>query len=566
MTRLVSLVPLVVVCALVPARAVEAPKAAPLPLVDGKPVVAVVGGDPIYLAELESEIGRLHSGHGTDQKAMHHQNPTAVLDRMITAKLISLEAEHTGMGALPEVKAFVDKQKLEAIRNYLLAQEITKAGPPSPGDVEKAFQGLVREYRVRSFLIPHEADAKELEKAVKAGGDFDRLAMDLVVKKRATEGNQHEWLKSDDVQPAIKKLFDMLKIGQVGPLVTIGQSYTMFRMLEVRYPENKEARERARSIATEDKQGAIVEAYAAKLRKRYATVDAAMLRSLDFEKPGAFDKLLKDTRPVARVACGVTVTVSELAASMEEKFYHGVEKAVSGKKVNREKEAVLDNVLNKKVVVCEAAAQKLESNPAFKARLARLREGALFNVYVQKAIGPDIKVQDSEIKAYYDAHRAELMGSEVWKLDSIAFKEKKGAEEALTKLQRGADLAWMKSHAPGLADKEAAQAAFDPGDEVAADGLPEPVQRALQGARAGDFRLYAPDGGPYFVLIVKSKDEAKQVPLEMVYEGIKRKVTSEKIGKAIEDLGAKLRAASKVTVHATGDALTKLVMRDLAGS
>lgn len=566
MRTLVSTVLIAAACLVTPARA-ESSGAGALPMVAGQPVVATVDGDSITLEDLVSEIARLHSSHGMDQTAARRQNPGAVLERMITAKLISAEAAHSGLGDLPEVKQYLDDKRRDLVRDTLVAMAVAKAGPPTAGEVDAIYKKTVREYRVRSILVPHEADAKGFEAAMKAGGDFDKLATDLVAKKRATEGNASEWLKSEDLQPEIKKLLDQLKVGQVSPLVHLGKAATMFRLLEVRHPEVAEAHARAKSIATEEKRARVIETLAAELRKRFATVDKALLKSIDLEQPGAFEKAKKDRRPLAQIRNGAPVTVADLAAGMEEKFYHGIDKAIAGKKVNQSKGLVLENEINKRVVLVEAAAQGIENSEQFRARLARQREGFLFNAYVQKAIVPDITVNEAEIKAHYEAHRSEMLAPETYALDSIAFKERKDAEEALTKLQRGADLAWMKSRAPGLADPSQAKAVLDlPPTEIAATSLPESLQRVLKGARKGDHRLYSAEGGPHFVIVVKAQEEAKPFPIDMVREGIKRKVNAEKLGKAVEALGAKLRARADIKVHATGEALTRIVMQDLSGA
>ena len=73
----------------------------------------------------------------------------------------------------------------------------------------------------------------------------------------------------------------------------------------------------------------------------------------------------------------------------------------------------------------------------------------------------------------------------------------------MRKLREGADFGWLAANAEGQVDKGApGLLAFD-GRPVTTDSMPDGMQKALAGAKAGEFRLYASPEGHFYVLAVQ---------------------------------------------------------------
>ena len=65
----------------------------------------------------------------------------------------------------------------------------------------------------------------------------------------------------------------------------------------------------------------------------------------------------------------------------------------------------------------------------------------------------------------------------------------------MRKLREGTDYGWLVANAEGQVDKGTAGLLTLDGRPVTTDSMPEGVQKALTGAKAGEFRLYAsPEG------------------------------------------------------------------------
>lgn len=344
----------------------------------------------------------------------------------------------------------------------------------------------------------------------------------------------------------------------------MGKSWTVLKLLEVRHPEDAQARALARERLQAEKRKQALDAHMAGLRASWAVVDEKLLHSLDYDRAGEIEKLRGDTRPLATIKGAAPVTVADLTAGVNQRFFHGIENAVAGKKVNREKEKILEDVLNRRVVEREGTRLGLERSSEYKDTVSRKQAGMLFEAFVQKAIVPDVKVEDRDLETYVAAHRDEFTEPETMTLESLAFSQRKDAEEALAKLQKGASFGWLRTNAAGLADPHASDAAGIPRGPVTADALPEGVRKALAGAREGDYRFWGEGAGPFLVVHLVDHAPASPLPLESVRDRVRGLVYQEKLGKIVDDWGARLRKASDVRRFATGDELGKLVLKDMS--
>jgi hypothetical protein len=89
---------------------------------------------------------------------------------------------------------------------------------------------------------------------------------------------------------------------------------------------------------------------------------------------------------------------------------------------------------------------------------------------------------------------------------------------------------------------------FD-GKLVTTKDLPEGVQKAIHGARAGDFRLYESSDGYFYALAIHDIVPSKPQAYEEAREAVAKRLFDEKVKKAVEDYADKLRAISEVKIY-----------------
>ena len=210
-------------------------------------------------------------------------------------------------------------------------------------------------------------------------------------------------------------------------MIRIGKQFSLLKLEDIRYPKDKAAREQAEKEALQAKKTAVPEKRTRRgCRKKYVKIDQKLVDSLDFEsaEPG-FEKLRADDRVLATVKGEKPVTVGDLTTALEKKFFHGAERAAEEKKINRRKDQVLEEILNRRVTIMEAKKQKLERTEYFKVKAQENRNGVLFGAFVQKVIAPDVKVGEEELNGYYQAHIGEYTFPEMVRIDGLLFSDRK---------------------------------------------------------------------------------------------------------------------------------------------
>jgi parvulin-like peptidyl-prolyl isomerase len=551
---------MLVLFSLFPPGGYASPERADLPLVGGKPVLARINGEPLTLEEFERALAGIHTGTADNtQRSLPH--PSQLLDRLINGKLVLQEARNIGLDELPEVQSAEKAFEEDTLRGMLYGYHVRNILKPDPKEVEKRYREAVKEVKAISVLFDKEEDAKRLEVDVKAGGKFEELAQKMISEKVAKGSVEGQYLKFRSLSPEVAKAVSLLKKGEVSPSIPIGKQFSLLKLEDIRYPKDKAAQEQAKKEALQVKKVSSLKKYTEGLRKKYVKVDRKLFDKIDYEaaEPG-FEKLREDQRVVARVKGEKPVTVGDLTATLEKKFFHGAERAAGEKKINRKKDAVLEEILNKRITLLEAKKQKLERTKYFKERAQENRDGVLFGAFVQKVIAPDVRVGDEELKEFYQAHIGEYTFPEMVRIDGLLFSDKKTAEAAIEKLRKGADFQWLRTNAEGQVDPAKGENLLEfKAQLLDATLLPERVRKAISGAAPGEYRLYADPGNAYYVLDLLERFPSKPMPLETVKGELEKKVFAEKLQRVLRDWEEKLRKASDVKIYATGKNLDRIV-------
>ncbi len=518
-----------------------------LPRIGGREAVATVNGEPVTLEELNQALGMRHAEAREGQK-VGKVDYSEILNRLVNIRLILLEARNIGLDELPEVRDDIDAYARNALGETLLARQ-TGDVAVTDNEVDAKYRDMVKEYRLRSLLFAREEDAKRFEADLAAGGDFGTLAGKALDAGAARGSEEGAYVKAENLLPEIRDAISRMKVGSTGAAIKVDSGYAVLKLEEVRFPEDPRARARAREMLLDARKFEKTVRYVESLKKEYAQVRQDVLDGLDYDSGAAgFPALLDDRRAVAEIRGEDPVTVGELSKAIEKKFFHGIEKAVGKKAVNARKADVLDGLLAKRVVRKEALRLGIDNSADYRSMVREYEHSVLFGLFVRKVVQPGIRVEQKELKAYYDEHIADFSSPGTMKIDSLAFTRKARAKEALHELNGGADFAWVGANADGQVDKSAEDVMRFEGRPVAANSLPKGVRDAVAGAGSGQFRLYESPEGYAYVLYLREVEPATPQPLEQVAGEIARKVVAEKLRRGVEEYAATLRKTYPVKV------------------
>jgi len=522
-----------------------------LPIIDGKKAVASVNDEPISLEELDRAVAASHTDRPKGEKA-GRIDFSDIMQRLINTRLIVLEAKNMGLDELPEIREALDTYSKQALRELLLEDHV-KDIHADDEDVEQRYKDLVREYKIKSLRINKEADAKQIETRLKAGEDFEEVlqkAVDWGIGEADSEGT---YVKSKDLTLPVAQLVEQMEVGAISPVLSIGKKgFVVFKLEGIRYPldEDPKARQIAYQQALNQKKVEAARQYYDDLKKKYVKLDETLLDGLDYESGTAeFQKLSADKRVLARIKGEKPITVSELTAAIEAKFYHGVEMAAENKRINNKKADILEDMLQKQLLLKEALKQGLDKTDEYRQRVKEYEISLIFGAFVQKVVAPDIKLDLKDLKTYYAQHGEQYTSPKLLRIKSLIFGKRSDAVAAIDKLKKGTDFNWLGSNAQGQLDPNTQGILNFGGQLITLNSLPEKVQKALSGVKTGDFRLYESPLDFFYVLYIYQVVPAKLQPFEEVRQEIAKEVFKDKLKKSVELWADKLREYYPVEIY-----------------
>ena len=511
-----------------------------LPVIKGKKVVATVTGEPITLEELNRDLA-FASGASKSE----------VLRRLINVNLVVQESKRIGLDELPEIKNMVDAFSKVTLREELMERQV-KDIKVDDKEVGKLYKESIKEWKISSLLFEKEDAAKKMAEEIKAGKKFDELSKQYVSEGKAKEGERGEWLKVKDISPQIVNAVSKIKAGSVSPIIPVKSGFVILRLEDIRYTEDPEAMKQAREEAVKRKKVQVLKDYSQALIKKYARVNQDVVKGINYEsKTPGFEALLKDKRAVAEIRGEDPITVGELTEHLKMQFFHGIERAIESKKLNLKKVPALDEMIYKRVFRKEALRIGLDKTEGYENRVKEYENSVLFGAFVNKVIVPDIKLKEEEMKAYYSEHVKEYTMPEMMKINGLVFAKREDGESAIEKLRKGTEFQWLAENAEGQVDKNTKGLLTFDGKLVTTKDLPEGVQKAIHGARAGDFRLYESSDGYFYALAIRDVIPSKPQAYEEAREAVAKRLFDEKVKKAVEDYADKLRAISEVKIYLT---------------
>lgn len=518
-----------------------------LPLKNGRRAVALVNRDPIFLDEFLKDRGpadraRIQQGRGTAEDF-------ALLDRLITIRLIAQEAATMGLDEVPEIRKQIEVSSREILREVLI-ERLVKDVKPDPAAVEKLFRESVREWKTVSLLFSDEAAASRARKEIAGGAAFAEVAARAVTAKTARTDTDNGYHPKADFLPQIAEGIAALQPGQVSPVIRLPAGFVLVKVVDLRYPENREARAQATKQVLSQQQVAFLKAHEQDQKRQFVVVNKTLLGGLNYQaaKP-AMDALLADKRLVAEVKGGASVTVGDLTDYLRMQSFHGSDLAAQSKRMNAMKMDALEATVGRRLLNMEALRLGLDKTSAYRDRVTGYKESLVFESFMQKVIAPENKLKEEEVRQYYNGHLKDYSYPAMLRVKSLAFTGRAAGDDAMRKLKEGSDYAWLAANAEGRVPRGTSGLLTLDGQPVTIDSMPDGLQKALAGAKSGEFRRYESPEGHSYLLAVQQVLGSTAKPYEEVREDIAKKVYGEKLKKGVEEYAAKLRAQATVETY-----------------
>lgn len=188
------------------------------------------------------------------------------------------------------------------------------------------------------------------------------------------------------------------------------------------------------------------------------------------------------------------------------------------------REALLEQLINKKLFLADATKNLYEYDPVFKAELQKIKEDLLANFAITKAV-ENVKVTDEEAKEFYEENKSSLLSGETVSASHILVDTEEKANELLSDINEGkisfADAAKENSSCPS-SQNGGSLGEFGKGQMV-----PE-FDEAVFSMEVGEVKGPVKTQFGYHLIKLDAKNEAKEIAFEEVAEQIKAKLLTDK--------------------------------------
>ena len=193
--------------------------------------------------------------------------------------------------------------------------------------------------------------------------------------------------------------------------------------------------------------------------------------------------------------------------------------------------AILEQIISSKLLLQDARRNLLETEPEFKAELAKLRENLLINYAGNKVIS-SVKVSDDDVRKYYDDNLDKFKQGETVNADHILVDSEEKALEILAKIEGGeltfADAAKEHSSCPS------GQRGGNLGDFGRGQMVPE-FDKAVFELEVGEItKTPVKTQFGYHLIKLNSKSDESVMPFEEIAPQLSDMVLNEKRREAYE--------------------------------
>ncbi|MCI4677388.1 peptidylprolyl isomerase [Rhodoblastus acidophilus] len=214
--------------------AAAAPAFAEAPSDPGK-VLATVNGEPITAqdyAQAQEDVGSTLPRQMNDAA-----RKKALMDYLIDLKLVTQKALADKLDQTPDFKQkmayYREKLLMESYLGQIAKTSATEAALKTTYDEAAKAQKPEEEVHALHILVPTEKEAEDVEKRLKAGEDFGKLA-DQLSKDPGSKGGDLGWFTKDRMVPEFAEAAFKLQPGQISPPVKTQFGWHVIKVLAKR--------------------------------------------------------------------------------------------------------------------------------------------------------------------------------------------------------------------------------------------------------------------------------------------------------------------------------------------
>lgn len=201
------------------------------------------------------------------------------------------------------------------------------------------------------------------------------------------------------------------------------------------------------------------------------------------------------------------------------------------------KKIILDQIINKELVLMDAKKNLYEHDPEFKKELETLKNELLANFYVEKFLR-EVKLAPDEAKKYFEAHPEEFAGEETVGASHILVETEEKANDVLAKINSG-EMSFEDA-AKAFSSCPSSQRGGDLGDFGHGQMVAE-FDQACFAMQVGEIAGPVKTQFGYHLIRLDRKNEAKPISFDEARGELEQRLLSEAQQKAYQSKMNQLR-------------------------
>ena len=211
------------------------------------------------------------------------------------------------------------------------------------------------------------------------------------------------------------------------------------------------------------------------------------------------------------------------------------------------KKQYLDSMIAKRLLLREAAKAKVENDKEFQTKLAEIKEQLLLETILKKKITSDSKLNDEELKKYYEANKDKFKKEQEINTRNIVVKSEEEAKQVKDKLAAGEDFAELAKKYS--IDPSAKQTGGEVGFHPKGTLVPEYEEAAFKLSKVGQVSGIVKSQFGYHIIRLEGTKPPAHVPFEEVKDFIKQQMIQEKQKEIIQKYIEDLKKTAKIKIN-----------------
>lgn len=211
------------------------------------------------------------------------------------------------------------------------------------------------------------------------------------------------------------------------------------------------------------------------------------------------------------------------------------------------KKNYLERMITKKLLLREAKKEGIEKEKEFQERLSELREQLLIEMLLKKKITTDFRIDDAELKKYYEAHKEEFKRPPEINTRHILLKTEEEARQIQEKLMKGEDFVELakKYSIDPAAKVTGGELGYHPRGSL----VPEYEEEAFKLKKVGQISGIVKSRFGYHLIRLEGIKPPSYAQFDEVKELIRQRMIQEKQGEILQKYIEDLKKNAKIKIN-----------------